>query len=291
MAWRIDAAASGYAHAVLHQVANSKRMGTADPRRRMPKQRFPSALEAEYAGKIVGILDQGKAAYAGLIKRLPALLARAEAQRSDAADEEERDADGKWTSGGAGAAVDHAARETSFANKLEPHEQDAVYAYSGRQYHEMNRLARTGSIHPGGDRPKSREKPAEIATHVKNLDSALAKMESTTHDMIVHRGSTAKALQDLKPGDEITDKGFMSTSLEAKTAHDTKFTTSRGVDGGRGEPGTKLTIHVPKGTKVSPLPTMLGEGEHLFPRGTKLRVTHASKDAEGYHVVHATVVK
>lgn len=86
MAWRLDAPDSGHAHAIVHQVAFAKRMGTANPRRRMPQQRFPSALESEYAAKIVGLLDRAKKAYGELLKQLPALLARAEEQRSDRMD-------------------------------------------------------------------------------------------------------------------------------------------------------------------------------------------------------------
>ena len=201
-------------------------------------------------------------------------------------DEQARDERGQFASSGA-APIDHAARETSFAKSLAPHEQDAVNEYSGRKYQAINRLARTGSIHPSKEsgRPKSTEDPREIAGHVKSLDAALAKMEPTPRDMLVHRGSVAKELRDVKVGDVITDKGFMSTSADAATGH----AFASGIHGG--EVGTKISIHVPKGTKLSPLPTMLGEGEHLFPRNTSLRVTHSSKDERGFHVVHAEVVK
>lgn len=197
-----------------------------------------------------------------------------------------RDEHGQFASSG-GSPIDHEAREKSYAKSLAPHEQDSVYAYSGRQYQAINRLARTGSIHPSKEsgRPKSTEKPAEIKEHVKNLDAALAKMEPTPHDMVVHRGSTAKELRGLKVGDVATDKGFMSTSADPKIAH--KF--AEGIHGG--ERGTKLTIHVPAGHRLSPLPTMLGEGEHTFPRNTSIRVTHSHVDEHGFHVVHAEVVK
>lgn len=94
---RFDAPAPaerGHAHAVVHAVALAQTQGTSVRRARIPKQNFPTALEAEYADKIIKLLERARSAYTKLFAELPRLLARAEASRSDrmdaAADLEER---------------------------------------------------------------------------------------------------------------------------------------------------------------------------------------------------------
>ncbi len=82
--YRHDVAAdTGHAHAVLHQVALAHAHGTAKKATRVPKQNYPNALEAEYADKIIALIRKARGAYDRLVKEIPAMLAKAEAERGD----------------------------------------------------------------------------------------------------------------------------------------------------------------------------------------------------------------
>lgn len=84
---RFDAAPErGHAHAVAHQIALSMTLGTAAKPRRVPNQRWPHALEAQYASKIVALVDRVRVIFSKLAREMPAALARAESQRADRMD-------------------------------------------------------------------------------------------------------------------------------------------------------------------------------------------------------------
>jgi SPP1 gp7 family putative phage head morphogenesis protein len=83
---RVDAIPDrGHAHMVVHAVALSMTHGTAAQRRAVPKQGWPHALEAQYADRIVKLLDRMKGHYTKLVQELPRLLERAQGSRSDSA--------------------------------------------------------------------------------------------------------------------------------------------------------------------------------------------------------------
>lgn len=177
-------------------------------------------------------------------------------------------------------------RKASFRARLDPHEVASVETYGGPKYHSINSLARHGTVGPYHDK-------SDIEAHVKNLDSALAKMEPTDKDSVVFRGAYApKVFADVKPGDVIHDKGFVSTSTDDYVAH--RFAASdhtvqveeNGELHNRREPGTLMHIHVPKGYKLSPMPTTYSEHELTFPRNTSFKIMSVSKDDEGRQVIH-----
>ncbi len=81
---RHDAAADGgHAQMVVHQVALAQRHGIAKPRRAMPQQNYPRALEAAYAEKLVALVRRARAAYDPLLKEIPKILANVQAARGD----------------------------------------------------------------------------------------------------------------------------------------------------------------------------------------------------------------
>lgn len=58
--------------------------------RRMPRQRYPKAIEARYASAIIGVLERVRAVLRPLMAELPELLDAARVRRNDAADEAAR---------------------------------------------------------------------------------------------------------------------------------------------------------------------------------------------------------
>lgn len=110
--YRSDAFDSGHAQAVVHMVAIAHTHGTANRRRRMPKQNYPRALEAEYADKIVELVRRARRAYDPLLAEMPRMLARARAERGDA---ERMDAEETEFARRIAAAADQMRREMSDA--------------------------------------------------------------------------------------------------------------------------------------------------------------------------------
>lgn len=127
-------------------------------------------------------------------------------------------------------------------------------AYTGSSYTPINTLARSGKLHGSGQ--------STAAKHIKNLDTAFQTFGYTTNQpIVVHRGvrgQYSKDIRNLNPGDIITERGFMSTSVREKKPKDFA-----------GSAGALMEIHVPPGKR-----TMAGtdyEHELLFPRNTKLQ--------------------
>lgn len=202
-----------------------------------------------------------------------------------------------------------------------PYEQrEAVYAYQGAWYSAVNHMLRDpadfsarvqryergeginsfGQIYDPVELGEVRRKvePAGIPQESQALVSQLDKlMRPSPADMTVYRynygpsmagAEAAEITQDvygsldkLKPGDEITDLGFQSTTLDGTWA-------KRRLEGDRD--GVLHTIHVPKGTPSMYLNAVNGEGsfteeeEMLLARGLKLRVQAVERDGERYAI-------
>lgn len=88
----------------------------------------------------------------------------------------------------------------------------------------------------------------DYSTEVANLDSVLEKFEGLPEDTIVYRGvgGRSKRYQNLKVGDEISDAGYTSTSLNEGVA----WGFATGDDGADEYLGFLIEIRLPKGTKV-----------------------------------------
>lgn len=137
--------------------------------------------------------------------------------------------------------------------------------YTGSGYKPINHYARTGKPHPYYDMPTS-----ESAKHIKNLDAMYATHGVTNGQPILVvrgvRGEYAQQLKQLKVGDVITERGFMSTS--------TKTDTPKGF---KASNGVMMEIGVPSGKRF--IAGTDYEHEILFPRNAQLRVV--GKSANG----------
>lgn len=96
----------------------------------------------------------------------------------------------------------------------------------------------------------------------------------TSAPLRVYRGS--KSATDLKPGQYIRDKAFVSTSLSREKAR--RF----GWDPGDGLFGTLFRINLPKGAVAAP--GHRGEGEIIVQRNARFRVRAVRKLKQGYVV-------
>lgn len=75
-----------HAHALVHRIANARKLGTVARRRRVPRQQYPHALEAQYAARIIEQIRRARGAYDRLVTEIPALLRRVQEQRGDSLD-------------------------------------------------------------------------------------------------------------------------------------------------------------------------------------------------------------
>jgi hypothetical protein len=138
----------------------------------------------------------------------------------------------------------------------------------------------------------------DYSDEVKNLDSILEKFEGLPEDTIVYRGvgGRSKRYQDLKVGEEISDAGYTSTSLNEGVA----WGFATGDDGADDYRGFLIEIRLPKGTKViDPIAATESDPEKLFreraqerganttterefilPRGSKFRVVERIDEPE-----------
>ncbi len=66
-----------------HLVRARRALGLASKRRRIPRQRYPTLIESDYAAAIVGVVTASRADLAGLLEALPSMLASAQHARGD----------------------------------------------------------------------------------------------------------------------------------------------------------------------------------------------------------------
>lgn len=126
--------------------------------------------------------------------------------------------------------------------------------------------------------PSSGHIVQEIATTevAEAMDEAFDKYDiPLPESAILYRGIGGKTIgkfTSLQIGQEFTDKGFISTSIDPRTANV--------FIGGGPDFGAIIEIHAPKGTPVMlPDPNgARGEGEMVLNRGTKFRVTHITSN-------------
>lgn len=139
---------------------------------------------------------------------------------------------------------------------LSQKEIDALIAYGGPNYKPINDALRKGEM-PGGIN----------ATHVKNLDIAMAGAKPIPEDVVVFRGRpSAKNIAAI--GEIVDMPSFTSTSVDPKVA------MNFSADG-----GVIFEMRAPKGKSLPGIFMPLIEGipfksesELLLPRGTKFKV-------------------
>ncbi|KEZ35833.1 ADP-ribosyltransferase [Frankia sp. CeD] len=128
---------------------------------------------------------------------------------------------------------------------------------------------------------------------VDGLDAALQNIPPLDKPIIAHRGirNFTQIFGEPQVGMAIVDKGFMSTTANPNIA--SHFATKHGHDD-----ATIVNVTIPAGARAvsimppSPpnLPTSASwEREVLLPRGSTLRITRISYDANGVRHVEATV--
>lgn len=146
-------------------------------------------------------------------------------------------------------------------------ETEAIQYYTTTGHDPINSYLR-GEYHPTD--------PVRILGRIDALDGLIQK-HPLPRDTPMARGSGFEAIDRLdmtRPlvGQTITDPAFLSTSLG---------TESRGIF--RDLP-VQLRITAPEGTHAAPLWTLgsaaPAEREMLLPRGTQLRITHATADGD-----------
>lgn len=128
----------------------------------------------------------------------------------------------------------------SSVNKGEytPQHRAAIDAYAGHSYQYLNRYLREG-----GQANSSSVPHADKWQKMADLLHEALDRTTTKRDLVVYRGVKAGAIPKLQVGDEITDHGFISTSMDPGEA--------QGFGEGYSEAGAKPTIFevsVPAGT-------------------------------------------
>jgi hypothetical protein len=136
-----------------------------------------------------------------------------------------------------------------------PEEINAALYYAGSGFGEINSSLRL-----------DREPSEKAADAIAQLDSAMAK-SSLPDNVTVYRGMPTELLANLAPGDTITDNGFISTSLSARTA--AAFAGPRDTD------VVIAQIFVAAGSNgIAP---QRGEAEIVLPRGSTFTVVGSSQ--------------
>jgi hypothetical protein len=163
----------------------------------------------------------------------------------------------------------------------------SISMYKGAGHHEINDHLRDITSSPWA---KPNEKTPH---HIKNMEHVTS--HPMTHEMHVYRGihPEASGFHKLKPGDEFTDHGFTSTSMDHHVAH--AFGADDGDDASGKPTHHVMKIHLPKGTLAHHLDAHKGdhakEQEVVLHHGTRFKVSHHSYDKDTQtHYLHASVV-
>lgn len=128
-----------------------------------------------------------------------------------------------------------------------------------------------------------------IRTTSDLIDGTIDTAPPLPGSTVVYRGwnatsETGKGLENLKPGDRITDLGYMSTTLHPEGYSDLMT-----------GPGHTLRLVLPQGTEVLGIPDSWaahpGEMEMLLPRQSSFKVIGVSKDDKGMNYVDAILTK
>lgn len=250
---------------------------------------FPNAVRVEkVARRILSVedaqarFDRAQAAAGGKLSlaasRAAAVLRRAQAAAGTGQARHPAGAPGgkggefapKHTAGGAGLTTaaptapltGELARDTAAANAAAAHAHPRAaaalkqYIEDGETYYEVNSHLRQGSRAP---------RDAYVEDIVRNLDEGFKHVKPLEHDIAVHRGTLAPT--NLKPGQTIAHRGYMSTAFGPGAASDF---SGAGQTLPRGQSPSMFHIKVPKGTKAWGAKGR--EAEILLPRGGGLRI-------------------
>ena len=156
---------------------------------------------------------------------------------------------------------------------LSGEERHAVIDYTAMGYSPINGILR------GDQKWFTKGKPEKMARRsIPALDQALER-SSLPETTVTHRGMCKQSTSDcfeeygsLQPGDEFTDRGYVSTSLISPHWHQ--------------EQALQVHITVPKGSKAAYVEAISGrkEWELLIQRGARFRVTGRREEAGKLHI-------
>jgi hypothetical protein len=162
--------------------------------------------------------------------------------------------------------------------KLSVAEKDALDAYSGSAFVNINSTLRGAPISPLQQKIPSEQ----IDKFTRDIDSAIQKT-ALAEDTVLWRGG-AFPTADLQKGSVVSDRGFISCSLEEGIA----------MSFNRQENMKTWQISVPKGTKCALMYNYgdsneiyaSAEAEVILPRGSQFRVTGITSEK-----VYAELIK
>ncbi len=181
--------------------------------------------------------------------------------------DEARDDHGRWTSIGAG----------DFTSE----ELDALRGHAGMDYVATNSYLRGTKL---GGREIDQGLALYAKENVAKIDSAMAK-SAMTKDATVYRSIRQQGWydihgQDLKVGDVITDKGFVSTSRDLETVNKMPQHATAEISVPKGYPAVDIEDldRLFQGHVAAP-DTLRTEHEILLNRGTRFEVTAVNKNA------------
>lgn len=161
----------------------------------------------------------------------------------------------------------HRAETEKWFGGLSKDEKQAIYDYSGKDYHDINKALRADKGLFG-----------RLKAVVERVNASFNESSVSTKGQIFYRGSnvspfsaTGKAL--LTKGAEFTDKGFTSMSHSREVANDFIFNNKDGF---------LIRIKAPKGTRVAYLgassrSAQPSEYEGILKTSTKFRVENVRR--------------
>lgn len=162
-----------------------------------------------------------------------------------------------------------------WAASLSTSERDAIEDYTGADYSQIN-----GALRGGMNAEKGQ---GQIARQAREIDSAISKAPPLDADTVLFRGMGKGAGVTFKVGQEFSDKGFVSTSMDRNVGDD--FAVGDGAF---------IRINAPKGTRgayvdlLSPNDT---EQEFLLPRGSRFKVRKITKGKIGAAVIDVDLIQ
>lgn len=148
---------------------------------------------------------------------------------------------------------------------------------------------------------RQEKKDPQVEDKIEGLDK-ITNMH-TKHPITVYRGGTNFVLShgnNFPPGSEFTDHGYVSTSFnpdQARKFGDMTATKGKGILGEVKHTKPIFKIHVPAGSKAHHFDSeahndheFRHENEVVLHRGTRFRVSHHSRDNQGFHYIHVHVI-
>lgn len=151
----------------------------------------------------------------------------------------------------------------------------AVHSYQGAGYDTINSVARGRVLDRFPDPDQASAVITRSTQTMRHLDNAIAAVTPLSQPTVVYRGFALETsvIADLQPGTVFTDAGFMSTSLDRKTALQFAY-DSRAKD----KAVALLRITIPQGERALQPDMWVGrsaignEKELILARGRVLRI-------------------